>query len=323
MGNPPASASLLFGAIANSAVVKKGKNGSFDLSLKGFNTVDWFTDRPDRDAGSWSAKKLVKQWQSLFGSVEPNAQMTIMTDGEKEVYAFEMFKPGFDKKSNELSFKTKPIGQKNIDLITGLAASGGVFNGVSLFIDDSGTAADLSLFFNDAVDDQSAKPGSQITYTLTVENVSEVFTSANVNVSLSEKISQADWTAAYEGGAEGPVVGGGGPDVSFDLTAGSLATFTIVATIASDAVGEVVTTATVIDGDQSLSASVVIPLIPSSLGAADAVANRPTASTSLSASALASPNHYTLQLFSPYPAEDNDREGLFGASIFEIPHSIL
>ena len=46
------------------------------MVLKGVDEIDWFTDRPDRVAGEWSPKKLVKEWDGLFGGVEPNAQMS-------------------------------------------------------------------------------------------------------------------------------------------------------------------------------------------------------------------------------------------------------
>lgn len=141
MSKPPADASLLFGAIAESAEVSKRKNGNFLVTLRDVYKVDWFTDRPDRDAGTWNARKLIKKWRSLFGSINPNAQIAIESDGEKEIYSFEMLKPNLDKKAGELSFKTKPIGQKNVDLITGLAVAGREVDSASLFIDDTTTSS--------------------------------------------------------------------------------------------------------------------------------------------------------------------------------------
>lgn len=141
MSKPPADASLLFGAIAESAEVSKRKNGNFLVTLRDVYTVDWFTDRPDRDAGTWNARKLIKKWRSLFGSINPNAQIAIESDGEKEIYSFEMLKPNLDKKAGELSFKTKPIGKKNVDLITGLAVAGREVDSASLFIDDTTTSS--------------------------------------------------------------------------------------------------------------------------------------------------------------------------------------
>ena len=61
MAKPPAGSSLLFGALADSARIKERKNGSYRMVLKGVDEIDWFTDRPDRVAGEWSSKKLVKK----------------------------------------------------------------------------------------------------------------------------------------------------------------------------------------------------------------------------------------------------------------------
>ena len=93
MAKPPAGSSLLFGALADSGRIKQRKNGSYRMVLKGVDEIDWFTDRPDRVAGEWSPKKLVKKWDSLFGDIEPNAQATFEIASKRNLVAFEMSKP--------------------------------------------------------------------------------------------------------------------------------------------------------------------------------------------------------------------------------------
>ena len=66
MAKPPAGSSLLFGALADFGRIKQGKHGGYRMVLKGVDEIDWFTDRPDRVAGEWSTKKLVKKWDGLF-----------------------------------------------------------------------------------------------------------------------------------------------------------------------------------------------------------------------------------------------------------------
>jgi peptidylprolyl isomerase len=135
-------------------------------------------------------------------------------------------------------------------------------------------AADLALSFHDnladGVEREYATAGSQVTYTVVIENIGdEAASGASLEVLLPEAISQATWTAAYAGGAEGPVVGAAGPDALLDLPAGSRATFTVVATIASGAEGELEATATARQGDQQVTATDTDQLQPASLAVSD------------------------------------------------------
>ena len=104
------------------------------MVLKGVDEIDWFTDRPDRVAGEWSPKKLVKKWDGLFGVVEPNAQATFEVGSKRELVTFEMFKPKLSDSNQTLSFKVRGIGEKNKDLLTGLRNK--QLSDASLFIDD-------------------------------------------------------------------------------------------------------------------------------------------------------------------------------------------
>ena len=135
MAKPPAGSSLLFGALADSGRIKLRKNGSYRMMLKGVDEIDWFTDRPDRVAGEWSPKKLVKKWDNLFGGIEPNAQATFEMGSKRKLVAFEMFKPKLSDSNQTLSFKVRGTGEKNKDFLTGLRNKR--LSDASLFIDDS------------------------------------------------------------------------------------------------------------------------------------------------------------------------------------------
>jgi len=151
VAKPPAGSSLLFGALADSGRIKERKNGSYRMVLKGIDDIDWFTDRPDRVAGEWSPKKLVRKWDGLFGEVEPNAQMSYTwksfidfagpIEGRGNM-SFEMFKPKLNKEGNRLTFKVKGIGKKNKETVAGLADQD--VDNISLFIDD-GTTGDSTV----------------------------------------------------------------------------------------------------------------------------------------------------------------------------------
>ena len=105
MAQPPAGSSLLFGALADSARIKQRKNGSYRMVLKGIDDIDWFTDRPDRVAGEWSPKKLLKEWDVLFSDGAPNAQATFEMGSKRKLVTFEMFKPKLGNSNQTLSFK--------------------------------------------------------------------------------------------------------------------------------------------------------------------------------------------------------------------------
>ena len=126
-------------------------------------------------------------------------------------------------------------------------------------------AADLVVTLNDNiaanVDRTFYSPGSQVVYTLTVENKGDATaTDALIKTSLASAIKGATWTAAYTGGGTGLSGGAGnlgehakivGQDNSkafsttVTLPSGATATFTIVGTIPGDATGKLTSTASV------------------------------------------------------------------------------
>ena len=153
MAQPPAGSSLLFGALADSGRTKQRKNGSTRMVLKGVDEIDWFTDRPNRFAGEWSPKKLLKEWDVLFGdgAGAPNAQATFEMGSKRQLVTFEMFKPKLSDSNQTLSFKVRGIGLSNKDDLTGLADKR--LSNVSLFIDNGSirecndATRDLNIFY--------------------------------------------------------------------------------------------------------------------------------------------------------------------------------
>ena len=93
MAQPPAGSSLLFGALADSGLIKQRKIGSYHMVLNGVDEIDWFTDRPDRYEGLWKPQKLLRKWDKYFATSKPNAQAGFKADEEQEMVTFEMFKP--------------------------------------------------------------------------------------------------------------------------------------------------------------------------------------------------------------------------------------
>ncbi len=120
--HPPSDAPLLFGAQSDKAVFEahKKSSGKAQLTLNDVRKISWFTDRPNRDTGHWSPKRLVREWTRLYGTAEPNAIASFSSSEGKRMVAFEMFQPTWNRKTGDLSFSLTPLGKKQKDLITGL-----------------------------------------------------------------------------------------------------------------------------------------------------------------------------------------------------------
>ena len=67
MAEPPAGASLLFGALADSGRIKQRKNGSYRMVLKGIDEIDWFTDRKEVCNGEGIGKEEQSTQVSWLG----------------------------------------------------------------------------------------------------------------------------------------------------------------------------------------------------------------------------------------------------------------
>ena len=93
MTNPPTGASLLFNATSERGQIKRRKNGHYRMKLDGVESIDWFTDHPDRVEGSWKPQKMLRNWDQYFLSGEPNAQIAAETVAGRTNLTFTMSKP--------------------------------------------------------------------------------------------------------------------------------------------------------------------------------------------------------------------------------------
>lgn len=150
-------------------------------------------------------------------------------------------------------------------------------------------AANLSISLSDnlvaGVERQYYSPGSQVVYTLKVTNTGDTSaTATRLTTALAPAITQATWTAAYSGvGTQGdlsyddngtprPVpnvrAGMGDLDMSLTVAAGGSATFTIIATVAGTATGNLVSRAQVDAGSGPLATTDTDRCVPQSLAVA-------------------------------------------------------
>lgn len=138
-------------------------------------------------------------------------------------------------------------------------------------------AADLLVSLDDnlveGVERSFAVPGQQIVYSLVIENTTITTASGvAVNVTLPDGITGSSWFATYAGGgATGTSSGAGDVAATITLPAFATARFTILARVGHDAQGDLTTTAKVVNGSQTLTASDTDLVVPPSLVASDDV----------------------------------------------------
>jgi hypothetical protein len=135
--------SILFSQTAGSANIKSDPNrsGWHLLTLNNVNkhTV-WFTDRPQRSAGTLPTAKYVAHWDKGANSFKinnPNASLIVFQDKQglqtEEHAVLQLSKPQYNIKTNTLTYAIKHISNaKDGDTLTA-----GQFGEVALFIDDT------------------------------------------------------------------------------------------------------------------------------------------------------------------------------------------
>ena len=152
---------LLFATSGASGRFKQLSSNRYKLVLRGVDErLTWFTDRPERQAGSISFNNLISQWDSGFGEISPNSALIFEDkDGRKDTVVFEQSKPRYNAKKGKLVFTAKIHDQQKLDAITGALydeardADGSftqTFSDFSLFV-DTWFSKDTSVnFINDS-----------------------------------------------------------------------------------------------------------------------------------------------------------------------------
>lgn len=112
---------LLFTASGASGRFKKLSANRYKIVLRGIDELlTWFTDRPERDAGSISFDSLISQWDSGFGEIPPNSALVFKDkDGVRDTVVFEQSKPRYNSEKKKLTFNAKIHDQKKLDSVTG------------------------------------------------------------------------------------------------------------------------------------------------------------------------------------------------------------
>lgn len=131
-----------------------------------------------------------------------------------------------------------------------------------------GEAVDLSIHLSDGR--EIYQPATTSTETIVVTNAGPATAaSARVRNPAPPQVSGTTWTATYSPGATGPASGSGPLDATIAVPSGGAAIFTVVSTVASQASGRLVSTATVeagtgtVDANPSDNAATDIDKLPS------------------------------------------------------------
>jgi len=140
--------SLLFSLHGKRGQVKeRGNKNKFVFKIKDVSDrVTWFTDIPDREAGSENVQELINGWEDFFpDGNNPNAALEFDdNNGKSDVVVFEMSKPVYSSKRDTLKFKAKINDNQALD---------GPLKPYSILADDNFTKkfTSSSLFIDNAV----------------------------------------------------------------------------------------------------------------------------------------------------------------------------
>jgi hypothetical protein len=121
-----------------------GQDGVYTLTLRGADPkVLYFSDRPERDAGTLSVDTMLEALGYAKGDPPPNAAIQI-TDGaaEANVRAVELLNPSYDAQSRTMTYQAHPLDKWTKPGMASLASDvdGAIptqFDRVTLFIDDA------------------------------------------------------------------------------------------------------------------------------------------------------------------------------------------
>ena len=151
------SMSLLFVQTAQGGSLQRDAAGDgYDLRLTGVSpTTSWFSDRPERKAGTQTTSTMIGDWAGFgFAADPPNAAL-VFTDRAKteDTVIVELSEPRYDAGASELRYRARVLDAPRDGLVAAKGRAPAVlpstFATSSLFIDDAevgattGTSNDL------------------------------------------------------------------------------------------------------------------------------------------------------------------------------------
>ena len=135
--------SLLFSVIAPSLTIST-EGDAHRVSMPVDSPVAWFTDRPERVAGSFDMNAFVSIWDAEGFNVDPpNAALAVTVNGEQHQHVVELSDPRVE--GAMVSFHSVDVGDdESTDPVAGRSATHdvavGTFGPSELFIDSASTS---------------------------------------------------------------------------------------------------------------------------------------------------------------------------------------
>jgi hypothetical protein len=143
LGAGRSETSLLFSVIAPSLTIST-EGDAHRVSMPVDSPVAWFTDRPERVAGSFDMNAFVSIWDAEGFNVDPpNAALAVTVNGEQHQHVVELSDPKVE--GAMVSFHSVDVGDdESTDPVAGRSATHdvavGTFGPSELFIDSASTS---------------------------------------------------------------------------------------------------------------------------------------------------------------------------------------
>ena len=162
--------SVLFSVLAPSMDVAMSGD-SFTLSIPANSSTAWFTDRPDRNAGTMTVADLVSTWSAQgFDADPPNAAVAVTVNGEQRQHVVELSDPRVE--GAMVSFHSVDVGDdQETDPIAGRSSTHdvavGSFGPSELFIDNASTPPCSSSITTTSFTDCLLAPNQKVNFQAT------------------------------------------------------------------------------------------------------------------------------------------------------------
>ena len=121
MGKPPSDSPVQFQFQPRSSVIRKTKNGGFQLVMKGVKGASWITDNKGAKQGQLKTKKFAQFWFDYFQEIRPDAVQTYRAEnGRLKKARFKLSDPKYMNKTKTMFFSLTPNSKSKLNKITGL-----------------------------------------------------------------------------------------------------------------------------------------------------------------------------------------------------------